>query len=162
MCMRGSLIALFLVEAAAAAVAIAVLAKLIQPYNFAGLSCVFTNVLLSIELCVYYFFNFVFVLFDLSCFSVRTYVLNLSFKLKFKTKIIKMKSIIVVFILTNLIYQQCFGYTEKRTFRERSKIHCSKLKKKFIRLWFTLYRIVLFFSLVANKDQKKQIRSFFF
>ncbi|XP_055311129.1 uncharacterized protein LOC129573947 [Sitodiplosis mosellana] len=40
-----------------------------------------------------------------------------------------MKSIIIVFILTNLLYQHCFGYTEKRTFRERSKIHC-RLRKQ--------------------------------
>lgn len=39
-----------------------------------------------------------------------------------------MKSIIIGFLLTNLVYQQCFGYVEKRTFRERSKIHCSKFE----------------------------------
>lgn len=48
----------------------------------------------------------------------------------------KMKTIITVFILTNLLYQHCFGYTEKRTFRERSKIHCSKLKINLVLFTF--------------------------
>lgn len=43
-----------------------------------------------------------------------------------------MKSIFIGFLLTNLVYQQCLGYVEKRTFRERSKIHCSKFKNLLI------------------------------
>lgn len=46
-----------------------------------------------------------------------------------------MKSIFVVFILTNLLYEHGFGYIEKRTFRERTKIHCSEFEMYFFSLF---------------------------
>ncbi|XP_031630189.1 uncharacterized protein LOC116345171 [Contarinia nasturtii] len=65
-----------------------------------------------------------------------------------------MKSIFIVFILTNLIYQQCIqGYSEKRTFRERSKIHC-RLKKqcKQYEEWDDNYREMMNLSDVSGSQ----------
>lgn len=66
-----------------------------------------------------------------------------------------MKSIFIVFILTNLLCQHGFGYIEKRTFRERTKMHCSELRIVFFLFGFVYVFVYIRCALQASEGRQK-------